>query len=211
MKQRIGIGAFAGMLMASVAFAQQSLPGSWEFADEDEDGSNLTRLTLVEDGSARLTFRGRVSGEFLADEDGESPFAEEFIIDFVGTGTWSVQGDTLLLNLTERVTRINGDPFVEAIDKIGETLALSLAEDLQVPEEDRPALITTVQTSLRAQLDEEVLLADLVGFLGQGIPFELEADSLRLGDGEETENWTRVQETVAPSMNWAHIKRQLEN
>ncbi|SVB64582.1 uncharacterized protein METZ01_LOCUS217436, partial [marine metagenome] len=92
-----------------VALAQDTLVGIWEYADEDEDGTYLTRLELAADGIARVTSSSIVRGEFFGDVE-PNPFPDPVTISFAGAGTWSAEAGQLNLGLTERDLRVDGDP-----------------------------------------------------------------------------------------------------
>lgn len=198
--------ALVAILTGSVALAQDTLVGIWEYADEDEAGTYLTRLELAADGIARVTSSGILRGEFLGDVE-PNPFPDPVTISFAGAGTWSAEAGQLNLGLTERDLRVDGGPFGEAVDLLATALALSLAGELEIPDEDLPVFIATIQAALRQQLDEEELLDQLMGGLDRPIPYELMGDELHLDDGDGgTEVWTRVQATAVVSVNWADIK-----
>jgi hypothetical protein len=198
--------ALVAILTGSVALAQDTLVGIWEYADEDEAGTYLTRLELAADGIAWVTSSGILRGEFLGDVE-PNPFPDPVTISFAGAGTWSAEAGQLNLGLTERDLRVDGGPFGEAVDLLATALALSLAGELEIPDEDLPVFIATIQAALRQQLDEEELLDQLMGGLDRPIPYELMGDELYLDDGDGgTEVWTRVQATAVVSVNWADIK-----
>ena len=192
------------------ADAQESPVGRWELQIDDEEGDFDVRLLLAESGAADLRFSGQASDE---------AFPEPLDISFGRSGTWTVEDGELVIDLTQKDLRINGKPFVEAIDDLGETVALSLAEDLgetvalslaedmDIPHEDLPALVETVQAALQEELDEEELLAEFVGLLEGGIAFTVVAGELRLDDGEGgVEIWKRMQQTAVGAQSWATIK-----
>ena len=198
--------ALVAILTGSVALAQDTLVGIWEYADEDEAGTYLTRLELAADGIAWVTSSGILRGEFLGDVE-PNPFPDPVTISFAGAGTWSAEAGQLNLGLTERDLRVDGGPFGEAVDLLATALALSLAGELEIPDEDLPVFIATIQAALRQQLDEEELLDQLMGGRDRPIPYELMGDELYLDDGDGgTDVWTRVQATAVVSVNWADIK-----
>lgn len=197
------------LICPSNADAQDLLIGTWEAELDDEDGDFTTRLMLSEDGQVNLSFSGQVSDELLGEEEEgeESPFSEPVNISFAASGTWIVQDSLLVIDLTQKDLRINGKPFAEGIDDIGELVATSLAEDLDIPDEDLPALVATVQAALREQLNEEELLADFTDLLEGGIAYTVMGDELRLDDGEGSEEiWNRVKQTVIRTQSWGMIK-----
>ena len=197
--------ALVAILTGSVALAQDTLVGIWEYADEDEAGSHLTRLELAADGIARVTSSGILRGEFLGDVE-PNPFPDPVTISFAGAGTWSAEAGQLNLGLTERDLRVDGGPFGEAVYLLATALALSLAGELEIPDEDLPVFIATIQAALRQELDEEEMLAQVMPTI-DSIPYELMGDELHLDDGDGgTEVWTRVQATAVVSVNWADIK-----
>ena len=197
--------ALVAILTGSVALAQDTLVGIWEYADEDEDGTYLTRLELAADGIARVTSSSIVRGEFFGDVE-PNPFPDPVTISFAGAGTWSAEAGQLNLGLTERDLRVDGDPFAEALYLLATALALSLAGELEIPDEDLPVFMATIQAALRQELDEEEML-DLFMPTMDSIPYELMGDELHLDDGDGgTEVWTRVQATAVVSVNWADIK-----
>jgi hypothetical protein len=180
------------------ADAQESPVGRWKLQIDDEEGDFDVRLLLAESGAADLRFSGQASDE---------AFPEPLDISFGRSGTWTVEDGELVIDLTQKDLRINGKPFVEAIDDLGETVALSLAEDMDIPHEDLPALVETVQAALQEELDEEELLAEFVGLLEGGIVFTVVAGELRLDDGEGgVEIWKRMQQTAVGAQSWATIK-----
>ena len=197
--------ALVAILTGSVAFAQDTLVGIWEYADEDEAGTYLTRLELAADGIARVTSSGILRGEFLGDVE-PNPFPDPVTISFAGAGTWSAEAGQLNLGLMERDLRVDGGPFAEAVYLLATALALSLAGELEIPDEDLPDFIATIQAALRQQLDEEELLDQLMGG-DRPLPYELMGDELHREDGDGgTDVWTRGQATAVVSVNWADIK-----
>ncbi|MFP6592321.1 MAG: hypothetical protein VCE12_17550 [Candidatus Latescibacterota bacterium] len=197
--------ALVAILTGSVALAQDTLVGIWEYADEDEDGTYLTRLELAADGIARVTSSSIVRGEFFGDVE-PNPFPDPVTISFAGAGTWSAEAGQLNLGLTESDLRVDGGPFGEAVDLLATALALSLAGELEIPDEDLPVFIATIQAALRQELDEEEMLDQVMPTM-DSIPYELMGDELHLADGDGgTEVWTRVQATAVVSVNWADIK-----
>ncbi len=197
--------ALVAILTGSVALAQDTLVGIWEYADEDEDGTYLTRLELAADGIARVTSSSIVRGEFFGDVE-PNPFPDPVTISFAGAGTWSAEAGQLNLGLTERDLRVDGGPFAEAVYLLATALALSLAGELEIPDEDLPVFIATIQAALRQELDEEEMLDQVMPTI-DSIPYELMGDELHLDDGDGgTDVWTRVQATAVVSVNWADIK-----
>ena len=197
--------ALVAILTGSVALAQDTLVGIWEYADEDEDGTYLTRLELAADGIARVTSSSIVRGEVFGDVE-PNPFPDPVTISFAGAGTWSAEAGQLNLGLTERDLRVDGGPFAEAVYLLATALALSLAGELEIPDEDLPVFIATIQAALRQELDEEEMLDQVMPTI-DSIPYELMGDELHLDDGDGgTDVWTRVQATAVVSVNWADIK-----
>ena len=180
------------------ADAQEPPVGRWELQIDDEEGDFDVRLLLAESGAADLRFSGQASDE---------AFPEPLDISFAGSGTWTAGNGELLIDLTQKDLRLNGKAFTEAIDDLGESVAWSLAEDLDIPDEDLPALVATVQAALQEQLKEEELLADFIGLLQGGIAFTVVGGELRLDDGEGgVEVWKRMQQTAVRAQSWATIK-----
>ena len=195
----------AAILTGSTAVAQHPMVGTWEYAVEEEEGNYRTRLVFTADGVARVTSTGSLHGEFFEVEP--NPFPDPFTFSLQGVGTWSAEGGQLNLRLTERDLRINGSSFDAAVDLLGTALALSLAGELEIPDEDLPVFIATIQAALRRELDEEELLDQLVGSLQATIPYELMGDELHLDDGDGgTEVWTRLRPTAVVEVNWGDIK-----
>ena len=196
----------AAILTGSTALAQDTLVGTWEYVVEDEDGNYRTRLVLIADGVARVTSTGSLHGGFFEQVE-PNPFPDPFTFSLEGVGTWSAEGGQLNLRLPERDLQINGSSFDAAMDLLGTALALSLAGELEIPDEDLPVFIATIQAALRQQLDEEELLDQLVGGPEATIPYELMGGELHLDDGDGgTEVWTRWRPTVVVDVHWGDIK-----
>jgi len=183
------------ILLGSAAHAQDQLVGTWEFAEEDEQGSYLTRLVLVEGGVARISMTGLLSGQ--------NSLPDPTRISFNGTGTWVAADGQLVLDVTQRELRINGSSFAAALD----ALAQSLAVELEIPHEDMADLTVTLRTALGEELNEEELVAGLIRLLQGGIAYTLTGDRLLLDDGAGgVETWIRVEPTAVGATSWGRIK-----
>lgn len=187
------------ILLGSVAHAQDSLIGTWELQQEDEQGSYLTRLVLVDGGVARISMIGHLSGQ--------SPLPDPTTLSLNGTGTWAAADGQLVLDVTRRELRINGASFAVALDTLAQLLAQSLAVELEVPQDGIADLTVTVRAALGEELDEEELVADLISLLQGGIAYTLTGDRLLLDDGAGgVESWIRVASTAVGATSWGRIK-----
>lgn len=204
------ITALALIVWADTAWGQEPLVGTWVSTTQDDDGTFTAKLSLRADSTAVISFEADYGTDAFADDEiPDGVFPETFVVGFEGAGTWRTDNDLLFLELDQRSLSVNDEPYVDAVNDIGEALALSLVEELEIAEEDVPAFVQLVQEGLREDLNEEALLSEFLALLDEGVEYTVVGDLMTTVDTEtgELDLWTRVEETVIAGVSWATIKK----
>lgn len=212
--------AFTALLLATAAHAQDGLVGTWEHVIEEEEGVGASALlTIKEDGTAELIAEVQFGPEFVdlflgdgeLDELPDIPFfTEGFSMRFVINGRWEVTDTQFALSEGEVSVTIDGLTVEEFFVGIAQEMAVALAEEQEISEEDFPAFEESVVTLFMLQIDleefEEIFSSE---FAEDKISeFSLAGDTLILMDEDDFETeYRRVGpvSAVAPT-SWGQVK-----
>ena len=207
-------------LLASLVFlfpvlpplsAQEELEGTWEGAVDDEGiGEITTRLTFGEDGSFEIDQVIEVKDDFLAAVDVPDPPMMETISAY-GTGTYGVEGNSLMVEIAQLDLQVDGEDFAEYFTRVARDLARYAADSHGVSEEDYPAFEEAFVGEFFSALEEVDFLAAFDEEGGSGT-WAIEGDVLTLTtlteSGAEVWEFERLDGvmTAVPGTTWGRLK-----
>ena len=159
MRRLLAALLFPLLLLPPLAAADGDLRGTWEGAVDDEGiGEITTRLTFEEDGAFEIDQVIRVKGDFLAGVDVPDPPVMETISAY-GTGTYGVEGNSLMVEIAEIDLRVDGEEFVEFFTRAARDLARYAADSHGVSEGSYPAFEQAFVDEFFTALEEVEFLA----------------------------------------------------
>ena len=172
------------LLVAPLAAQQEALHGTWEGTVVDEQiGEIAIRLTFEEDGAFEFNQVIQVKDDFLADVQVPEPPTMETIVAH-GTGTYSILGDNLVIDIAALDLSVDGKEFVEFFTQVARDFARYVADSHEIPAENYPAFEQEFIEAFFAELDTVELLAILNQW---GVTmYALEGDTLILTTTRET-------------------------
>ncbi len=172
------------LLVAPLAAQQEALHGTWEGTVVDEQiGEIAIRLTFEEDGAFEFNQVIQVKDDFLADVQVPEPPTIETIVAH-GTGTYSILGDNLVIDIAALDLSVDGEGFVEFFTQVARDFARYVADSHEIPAENYPAFEQEFIDAFFAELDTVQFLAVLNEW---GISsYALEGDTLILTTTRET-------------------------
>ena len=172
------------LLVPPLAAQQEALYGTWEGTIVDEQiGEIVMRLTFEEDGAFEINQVIQVKDDFLADVQVPEPPTMETII-ARGTGTYSILGDNLLVDIAALDLSVDGESFVDFFTQVARDFARYVADSHEIPAENYPAFEEEFIDAFFAELDKVQFLAVLNEW---GISkYAIEGDTLLLTTTRET-------------------------
>ena len=172
------------LLVAPLAAQQEALHGTWEGTLVDEQiGEIAIRLTFAEDGAFEINQVIQVKDDFLADVQVPEPPTMETIVAH-GTGTYSILGDNLVIDIAALDISVDGKEFVEFFTQVAHDFARYVADSHEIPAENYPAFEEEFIDAFFAELDTVEPLAILNEW---GISaYAFEGDTLILTTTRET-------------------------
>jgi hypothetical protein len=210
---------FTALLLATAAHAQEGLVGTWEQVIEEEGVDASALLTIKEDGTAELIAEVQFGPEFVGlfledvelDELPDIPFfTEGFSLRVVVNGRWEVTGSQLTLSGGEVSVAIDGLTLEEFFVGTAREMAVALAEEQEISEEDYPAFEESVVSLFMLQIDleefEEIFSSEFAD--DKTSEFSLADDTLILMDEDDFETEYRRAgpvSAVAPT-SWGQVK-----
>ena len=172
------------LLVPPLAAQQEALYGSWGGTMVDEQIGEITiRLTFEEDGAFEINQVIQVKDDFLADVQVPEPPTMETIVAH-GTGTYSILGDNLVIDIATLDLSIDGEGFVEFFTQVARDFARYVADSHEIPAENYPDFEEEFIDAFFAELDKVQFLAVLNEW---GIStYAIEEDTLFLTTTRET-------------------------
>ena len=172
------------LLVPPLAAQQEALHGTWEGTIVDEQIGEITiRLTFEEDGAFEITQVIQVKDDFLADVQVPEPPTME-TISAHGTGTYSILGDNLVVDIATLDLSVDGEGFGEFFTQVARDFARYVADSHEIPSENYPAFEQEFIDAFFAELDKVQFLAVLNEW---GIStYAIEGDTLFLTTTRET-------------------------
>ena len=172
------------LLVPPLAAQQEALHGTWEGTIVDEQIGEITiRLTFEEDGAFEFDQIIQVKDDFLADVQVPEPPTME-TISAHGTGTYSILGDNLVVDIATLDLSVDGEGFSEFFTQVARDFARYVADSHEIPAENYPAFEQEFIDAFFAELDKVQFLAVLNEW---GIStYAIEGDTLFLTTTRET-------------------------
>ena len=172
------------LLVAPLAAQQEALYGTWGGTMVDEQIGEITiRLTFEEDGAFEINQVIQVKDDFLADVQVPEPPTME-TISAHGTGTYSILGDNLVVDIATLDLSVDGEGFSEFFTQVARDFARYVADSHEIPAENYPAFEQEFIDAFFAELDKVQFLAVLNEW---GIStYAIEGDTLFLTTTRET-------------------------
>ena len=147
------------LLLLPPLSAQEEIQGTWEGAVVDEAiGEIITQLTFDEDGSFEIDQLIQVKDDFLAAVDAPEPPMMETISAY-GTGTYGVEGNSLMVEIARLDLQVDGEDFVEYFTRAARGLARHAADSHGVSDESYPAFEQAFVEEFFSALEEVEFLA----------------------------------------------------
>ncbi len=196
-------------LAAAPLFAQEELHGTWEgTVVVDRVGEITNRLTFEADGSFEIDQVIQVKDDFLADvEVPEAPAMET--ISAYGTGTYGVEGNSLMVEIAELDLKVDGEGFIEFFTRVARGLARYAADSHGVSEESYPEFEQAFVDEFFAVLDEVELLA-VFGEEGGTSTYTIDGNVLTLTTEADAGVWEFERVDGAPTAvartTWGRLK-----
>ena len=199
------------LLLLPPLSAQEQIQGTWEGAVVDEAiGEIITKLTFEEDGSFEIDQVIQVKDDFLAAVEVPAPPRMETISAY-GTGTYGVEGNSLMVEIARLDLQIDGEDFVEFFTRAARDLARFAADSHGVSDESYPAFEQAFVEEFFSALEEVDFLAAFDEEGGSGT-WAVEGDVLTLTTLEEAgarvwefERLDGIMTAVVPAA-WGRLK-----
>lgn len=172
------------LLVPPLAAQQEALHGTWEGTMVDEQIGEITiRLTFEADGAFEINQVIQVKDDFLADVQVPEPPTME-TISAHGTGTYSILGDNLVVDIAALDLSVDGEGFVEFFTQVARDFSRYVADSHEIPAENYPAFEEEFIDAFFAELDtvEPLAILDEWGISA----YAIEGDTLFLTTTRET-------------------------